>query len=115
MEEEYLKTYFKMKLEKGQIIEINIPEVEKPVKAIVLDVIQTNTIEGDFSATSYYTYILYSGNKLFKISNKCQYVIGKSYTEEGEPISGEFEHWSDLQYDGIIVDNCEIKSLAKIK
>ena len=30
-----------MKLEKGQIIEINIPETEKPVKAVVLDVIPT--------------------------------------------------------------------------
>lgn len=115
MEKEYLKTYFKMKLEKGQIIEINISETEKSVKAIVLDVIPTNTIESDFYTTSYYTYILYSGNKLFKMSNECQYGIGESYTEEGEPISGEFEHWSDLQYDGIIVDNCEIKSLAKIK
>ena len=30
-----------MKLEKGQIIEINIPKAEKPVKAIVLDIIAT--------------------------------------------------------------------------
>lgn len=104
-----------MKLEKGQIIEINIPETEKPVKAVVLDVISTGEYYGDFSNTTYYTYILYTKNKLFKISNECQYGIGKSYTEEGEPISEEFEHWSDLQYDGIIVDNCEIKSLTKIK
>lgn len=104
-----------MKLEKGQIIEINIPETEKPVKAVVLDVIATGEYYGDFSNTTYYTYILYTENKLFKISNECQYGIGESYTEEGEPISETFEHWSDLQYDGTIIDNCEIKSFTKIK
>lgn len=101
-----------MKLEKGQIIEITIPELEKPVKAIVLDVIPTSEYYGDFNHTIYYTYILYTKNKLFKFSNECQYVIGESYTEEGEPISEEFEHWSDLKYKGIIIDNCMIPNLS---
>lgn len=100
-----------MKLEKGQIIEINIPETEKPVKAVVLDIITTGTYEGSFSTITYYTYILYAENKLFKMSNECQRGINPSFTEEGEPISEMFENWSNLQYDGIIVDNCEVKLL----
>lgn len=102
-----------MKLEKGQIIEINIPENRKPVKAVVLDIIPTGEYEGDFSTTAYYTYILYAENKLFKMSNECQYGISESYTEEGEPISETFEHWSDFQYNDIIIDNCIIPNLLK--
>lgn len=98
-----------MKLEKGQIIELNIPKIENPVRAIVLDVIATGEYEGDFSTTTYYTYILYAENKLFKMSNECQRGINTSFTEEGEPISEMFENWSDIQYSGTIVDDCEIK------
>jgi hypothetical protein len=97
-----------MELKKGQIIEINMPKIEKPIKAIVLDVIPTTIVESDFSTTTYYTYILYSENKLFKMSNECQRGMSESFTDEGEPISEMFEHWSDPQYDGIIVDGCEI-------
>lgn len=101
-----------MKLEKGQIIEINIPETEKPVKAVVLDIIATGTYEGSFSTITYYTYILYAENKLFKMSNECQRGMNTSFTEEGEPISEMFENWSNLQYDGIIVYNCIIPNLS---
>ena len=101
-----------MKLEKGQIIEINIPETEKPVKAVVLDIITTDTYEGSFSTITYYTYILYSENKLFKASNKCRRGTCTSITEEGEPIEDMFEDWSDFTYDGIIVDNCIIPNLS---
>lgn len=96
-------------LEKGQLIEVNIPEIKNPVQAIVLDIIATGEYEGDFSITSYYTYILYAENKLFKMSNECQRGMNTSFTEDNEPISEIFEHWSDLQYDGIIIDNCKIK------
>ena len=97
------------KLEKGQLIEVNIPETEKPIKAIVLDIIATGMYEGAFSTFNYYTYILYAENKLFKMSNKCRYGMSESFTEEGEPISEIFEDWSDLQYDSTIVDDCEIE------
>lgn len=98
-----------MKLEKGQIIELNIPKIDNPIRAIVLDVIATGEYEGVFSTITYYTYILYAENKLFKMSNECQRGINTSVTEEGEPISEMFENWSDIQYSGTIVDNCEIK------
>lgn len=100
----------KMKqLEKGQLIEVNIPEIKNSVKAIVLDIIATGMYEGDFSTINYYTYILYVENKLFKMSNKCRHIMCESFTEYGEPISEIFEDWSNLQYDGIIVDNCKIE------
>ena len=98
-----------MKLEKGHLIEVKIPETEKPVQAIVLDIIPTGEYEGDFSTTVYYTYILYAENKLFKMSNECQRGMNTSFTEDGEPISQIFENWSDLQYSGIITDDCEVK------
>lgn len=108
-----LLTFKTMKLEKGQIIEIsNIPETENPIKAIVLDIIPNMVVDEDFSTTTYYTYILYSENKLFKMSNECNRGMSESFTEEGEPISEMFEHWSDIQYDGIIVDNCIIPNLS---
>lgn len=37
--------------------------------------------------------------------------MNESYTEKGEPISEIFEHWSNLTYDGIIVDYCEIPEM----
>ena len=45
------------------------------------------------------------------MSNECQYGMNESYTEEGEPISEMFEHWSNFTYDGIIVDYCEIPEM----
>lgn len=83
-----------MKLEKGCLIEVKIPNIEKPVQAII----PTGEYEGDFSTTAYYTYILYA---------ECQRGMNTSFTEDGEPISEIFENWSDLQYSGIITDDCE--------
>ena len=99
------------KIEKGTIIEIKVPNVEKSIKAVVLDIIPTSTYEGDFSDITHYTYILYAQKRIFKMSNECQYGMNESYTEEGEPISEMFEHWSNLTYDGIIVDYCEIPEM----
>lgn len=96
-------------LEKGHLIEVKIPSIEKPIQAIVLDIIATDMYEGDFSTTTYYTYILYAQKKLFKASNKCRRGMNTSITEEGEPIEDMFEDWSDFTYDGIIVDYCEIE------
>lgn len=96
-------------LEKGNLVEVDIPGVENPVKAIVLDIIATGVYEGDFSTTTYYTYILYAENTLFKMSNECRRGMNTSITEDGEPIEDIFEDWSNLQYSGIITDDCKIK------
>ena len=100
------------KIEKGAIIEIKVPNVEKPIKAVVLDIIVTGEYEGDFSTITYYTYILYAQKRLFKASNKCRRGTYTSITEEGEPIEDMFEDWSDFTYDDIIVDYCEIPEIS---
>mgnify|MGYP007043622575 CR=1 FL=1 len=87
------------KIEKGTIIEIKIPNVEKPIKAVVLYVIQKGG--GDYYAE--YVYILYAQNRLFKAFNWCHW----GTIEYGEP----YEEWSDFCYDGIIIDYCEIPSI----
>lgn len=73
------------KIEKGTIIEVKVPNIEKPIKAVVLDVIVTGDYEGDFSTITYYTYILYAQKRLFKASNKCRRGTCTSITEEDEP------------------------------
>lgn len=52
------------KIEKGTIIEVNLPNVEKPIKAVV---IPTFTYEGNFNNTIHYTY---AQKRLFKMSNE---------------------------------------------
>ena len=98
------------KIERGTIIEVKVPNVEKPIKAVVLDIISGES-EGNFSVTTYYTYILYAQKRLFKISNKCQRGICTSITEDGEPIEEMFENWSDFTYNSIIIDYCEIPAI----
>ena len=100
------------KIERGTIIEVKVPNVEKPIKAVVLDVIETGAYEGDFSTFTYYTYILYAQKRLFKASNKCRRGTCTSITEEGEPVEDMFEDWSDFTYDGIIIDYCEIPEIS---
>ena len=100
-----------MKLEKGQIIEISINETNNPITAVVLDVTSTYVYEGNSCSTTYYTYILYAENKLFKMSNECQQGVNTSIKEDGEPISEKFEYWSNLQYIDTITDNCKIPNI----
>lgn len=99
------------KIERGTIIEVKVPNVEKPIKAVVLDIIVTGNYEGSFSTISYYTYILYAQKRLFKASNKCRRGTYPSITEEGELIEDMFEDWSDFTYNGIIIDYCEIPAI----
>ena len=93
-------------VEKGQIIEITVPNVEKPIKAVVLDVIGYCT--GDNSA--HYECILYAQKRLFKASFEHDWSIEDSYDDD---ISELVEvHWySKLNYGGIIVDYCEIPGI----
>ena len=88
------------KIEKGTIIEVKVPNVEKPIKAVVLDVIEIEHDTSDCSAC--YVYILYAQKRIFKAFNWCHWGINE---KEG------YEDWSDLTYDGIIVDYCEIPSI----
>ncbi len=92
------------KFEKGTIIEIKVPNVENPIKAIILDVIAYNG--GDYC--SEYKYILYAQKKLFKASNSCHWGLFTYETEDGKIEGEEYENWTDFHYEGIIVDCCYI-------
>ena len=53
------------KIERGTIIEVKVPNVEKPIKAVVLDVIENYT--SNYSAC--YVYILYAQKRIFRAFN----------------------------------------------
>ena len=100
------KIIYGQSVEKGQIIEINVPNVEKPIKAVVLDVIGYST--GDNS--THYECILYAQKRLFKASFEHNWAIEDSYDDDDDDTPEEVEvHWySKLNYGGIIIDYCEI-------
>lgn len=91
------------KIEKGTIIEIKVPNVEKPIKAVVLDALYHIVDDRE----CFGTFILYAQKRLFKAEN-----IGwkiEDYNEFGETtVSWEF---SEPHYEGIIVDYCDIPSM----
>lgn len=87
------------KIEKGTIIEVKVPDAEKPIKAVVLDVIENYS--SSYSAC--YVYILYAQKKIFKAFNWCNWGVD----DEGE----SYENWSDFTYNGIIIDYCEIPAI----
>jgi hypothetical protein len=86
------------KIERGTIIEIKVPNVEKPIKAVVLDVIENYA--SDYSAC--YVYILCAQKRIFRAFNWWHWVVDK-----GE----SYKDWSDFIYDGIIVEYCEIPEI----
>lgn len=85
----------KEEIKKGTIIEVKVPNVENPIKALVLDITRFNLlykIEG-------LSLICYAQKRLFKVSCKYKYKtpeVGKYY---------------DFEYEGIIVDYCEIPNI----
>ena len=55
------------KIEKGTIIEVKVPNVEKPIKALVLDIIECESVDTGESLML----ICYAQKRLFKVS--CRY------------------------------------------
>ena len=98
-------------IEKGQIIEIIVPNVENPIKAVVLDVIGYTT----GSNSNHYECIMYAQKRLFKASFELTWSIEYSYDDDSDT-SEEVEvyYYSDLKYKGIIVDYCEIPSISSL-
>lgn len=95
-------------IEKGQIVEISVPNVEKPIKAVVLDVIGYCT--GGNSA--HYECILYAQKRLFKALFEHDWSIEDSYDDDDAiPEIVEVHWYSKLTYKGIIVDYCEIPGI----
>ena len=95
-------------IEKGLIIEITVPNVEKPIKAVVLDVIGYST--GGNSA--HYECILYAQKRLFKASFEHNWAIEDSYDKNLDTSEEVEVHWySKLNYGDIIIDYCEIPDI----
>lgn len=98
-------------IEKGLIIEIIVPNVEKPIKAVVLDVIGY-CIGGN---SAHYECILYAQKRLFKASFEHDWSIEDSYDENLDTSEEVEVHWySKLNYGGIIIDYCEIPDIPNI-
>ena len=105
------KVTYGQSVEKGDIVEINIPN-ENPIKAVVLDIIQ-NYFGENYSE---YTHIMYTqDNRLIRAQQWYSQDVIEECSEEGEIIGGyECEEWSPIQYDGTIIDHCEIPQYAKL-
>ena len=95
-------------IEKGQIVEITIPNVENPIKAVVLDVIGYTTS----SNSNHYECIMYAQKRLFKASFELAWYIYDDESDTSEEV--EVNYYSDLKYEGIIVDYCEIPSIPSL-
>ena len=96
-------------VEKGQIVEMIVPSIEHPIKAVVLDVIGYSTDDN----SAHYECIMYAQKRLFKASFEHNWSIEYSYdVEDGSPQEQvEVNYYSPLKYEGMIVEECEIPSI----
>ena len=102
------KIIYGQSVEKGQIIEMTIPNVEHPIKAIVLDIIEYST--GGNSA--HCECIMFAQKILFKASFEYNWSIEDSYDKDLDaPEEVEVNYYSDLKYEEIIVEYCEIPGI----
>lgn len=79
----------KEKLGKGAIIEVKVPNVENPIKALVLDIIECESVDTGESLML----ICYAQKRLFKVSCRYYYKYNGCYRYD---------------YEGIITEYCEI-------
>ena len=95
-------------IEKGQILEITAPNVEHPIKAVVLDVIECPTSPN----SAHYECIMYAQKRLFNASFEYNWSIEDSYDEDLDTSEEvEVHYYSDLKYEEIIVEYCEIPGI----
>ena len=95
-------------VKKGETIKIKVPHVEEPIEAKVLDIIGYQT--GGNSA--HYECIMYAQKRLFKASFEYNWYIEDSYDEDFDaPEEVEVHYYSDLKYEEIIVEYCEIPGI----
>lgn len=95
-------------VKKGQIVEITVPNVEHPIKAVVLDIIGYST----GGNSTHCECIMYAQNRLFKASFEYNWSIEDSYDEDLDTSEEvEVHYYSDLKYEGIIVEYCEIPDI----
>lgn len=102
------KVIYGQSIEKGQIVKITVPNVEHPIKAVVLDVMGYPT----GSNSNHYECIMYAQKRLFKASFEFNWSIEDSYDDDlGTSEEVEVDCYSDLKYEGIIVEYCEIPAI----
>ena len=95
-------------IEKGQIVEMTVPNVEHPIKAVVLDVIECPTSHN----SAHYECIMYAQKRLFNASFEYNWSIEDSYDSDlGTSEEVIVNYYSNLKYRGIIVDYCEIPEI----
>lgn len=82
--------------------------ITKCLEAVVLDVIECPTSHN----SAYYECIMYAQKRLFKASFEYNWSIEDSYDSDlGTSEEVIVNYYSDLKYEGIIVDYCEIPSM----
>ena len=102
------KIIYGQPIEKGQIVEITVPNVEHPIKAVVLDVIEYPT----GSNSNHCECIMYAQKRLFNASFEFNWSIEDSYDDDfGTSEEVEVDYYSDLKYKGIIAEYCEIPEI----
>lgn len=102
------KIIYGQPIEKGQIVEVTVPNVEHPIKVVVLDVIGYPT--GGNSI--HYECIMYAQKRLFKMSFEYNWSTEDSYDNDlntSEEV--EVHYYSNLKYEGIIVGYCDIPAI----
>lgn len=100
------KIIYGQSIKKGQIVEITVPNIEHPIKAVVLDIIEFYI----GSNNSHYECIMYAQKRLFKASFEYTWSVEVSYLDEIKDYT-EVHYYSDLKYEGIIVEYCEIPDM----
>lgn len=97
-------------VKKGETIKIKVPHVEEPIEAKVLDIISYQTD----SHSNHYECIMYAQNRIFRASYEFNWYIYDENIdiseEETEPY--EIHYYSNLKYEGIIVEYCEIPDIS---
>ena len=87
---------------------MTVPNVEHPIKAIVLDVIGYPT-DGN---SAHCECIMYAQKRLFRASFEYNWSIEDSYDEDLDTLEEvEVNDYSDLKYEEIIVEYCEIPGI----
>lgn len=91
------------KIEKGTIIEVKIPNIKKPIEAVVIDIIHHIIDNREYFSTL----ILYAQKRLFKA--ECIGWKVEDYNELGK--TTEFWEYGEPHYEGIIIEYCDIPSI----
>lgn len=86
----------------NDIIEVKVPNINKPIKAIVLDIIGIPCKESQFDNIEYCYFILYAQNRIFSVT-----VTHVSYYDENNV---EINKYLNFEYNKIICEYCIISS-----